>query len=610
MHRKFIISSCLLMALAAAASAQNTVQTTTERRQVTTQNGTPATSTTTTTTTTQAPATTTTSQTPTTTQIQPLGSTAISQVRVVSHTIQAVDYRQGNGSTKVDFRGTSLMPNASGEAKVKSQSGQNTIDAHFEHLAAARNYGPEFLTYVLWAITPQGRPTNLGEVLPNNDGKAALTVTSNLQAFGLIVTAEPYFSVARPSDMVVLENVVRSDTKGAAVPIDAKFEALNRADYTVALPAAMLPATTADRKTPLELLQARNAVAIARASGADQYAPEAFTRAQDYLNQAEADWQKHQNSKALDTAARTATQSAEDARLLAIERRQQAQLTTPQTVTRQQVVREQVTTPQDQQAQTQAAIAQEQAKMARQDAEFQKTQSDMHKQQAEWAQQQAAQQRAVADLARQQAQTAEQRANAAEQDKEQMRQQLLAQLNQVLETRDTARGLVAEMHDVLFDTGRATLKPDAKVRLAKVAGIIEAYPDLQLQIEGYTDDTGSARTNQVLSERRAATVRDFLISQGVPVNNVVAQGFGEQNPVASNATPSGRQMNRRVDLVVNGEAIGNELGMNAAPTTGGMGGAVSGQTGTSSATVEGSSGTMGSNASGSVNTPAQPEDSR
>ena len=480
-------------------------------------------------------------------RIPPLAPNSISQLKVVSRTITAINYPNRGGSTRIDFRGTDLMPQATGDAKVESKSGRTSIESHFEHLRPARDYGPEFLTYVLWAITPQGRPANLGEVIPNHDGKSSLNTATDFQSFGMIVTAEPYFAVTRPSDMLILKNVARSDTKGTEVPIEAKFETLDRSDYVISLPASHLPATMADKTVPLELLEARNAVAIAQSAGADQYAPSAYQNAVSALTRAEARWHQKQGTKAVATASRAATQSAEDARLLAIQERQRVQASDER---------------------RQATQAQQDAQMARQEAGYQQAQAESQRQQAERERATAEQARLQALQQQQQAMTAEQHAARAEQDKELTRQRLLTQLNQVLQTRDTARGLIVDMNDVLFDTGKATLKPDAKVRLAKVAGIIEAYPDLHLQIEGYTDSTGSPELNRTLSERRAATVRDFLIAQGVPVNNVVAQGFGAENPIASNTTAQGRQMNRRVDLVVRGQTIGNEIGEETSPASG------------------------------------------
>ena len=450
--------------------------------------------------------------------------------------------------------------------------GRTEIDSHFYHLRSARDLGPEFLTYVLWAITPQGRAMNLGEMRPDKDRKASLKATTQLQNFGLLVTAEPFFAVTRPSNMVVLQNVPRADTRGREVSIDAKFEAFQRGDYTVRIPPSELLSITASRKTPVELLEARNAVVIARASGAERYASDAYARAEGDLARAEAQYDEHHHESAISTA-RAATQAAEDARLLSIQRREQERDSLRQQEQEHRVARAREEASQAQQEAERAKFEREQAEVQKQRAEIAASQAE---QTAQLASQEAARERSAAEEARQQAlqqqqnlvaqaqeaeqqaQSAQQRAEQADQARENMRQQLLAELNQIMQTRDTARGLIVDMNDVLFDTGRATLRPDAKIRLARVAGIIEAYPDLRLNIEGYTDNTGSPQYNHMLSEERAATVRDFLIGQGVLANNVFAQGFGEANPIASNGTPEGRQMNRRVDLVVSGPEIAQE----------------------------------------------------
>ena len=503
-------------------------------------------------------------------QVTPMANTPVYRVSVVARTVDAVNYQHRSGSTKIDFRGTTLMPDGTGQAKVESRSGRLDISVELKRLRNANYFGPEYLTYVLWAITPEGRPVNLGEVTPNDRNEAKISVTTSLQAFGMIVTAEPYFAVTRPSNVTVLENEVRRDTKGAQMPITAKYEATEKGEYTVDLAGNQLPSTQLSReeakKVPLTLQQARNAVAIARATGAEHYAPQSFTRAEESLNRAEDYLRRKQSSSAIGTAARGAAQSAEDARVLTIrrkadervaqERQQQEQRAT---LAQQQAELAQNSAVEARVQQQQAEQAAAQAQRDRAAAEQAKAEALQAKQEAEVARQQAlAQQQQLAaqtQAAQAQAQTAEQRAQAAEQEKEQMRQRLLTQLNQVLQTRDTARGLIVNMSDVLFDLNQATLKPDAKIRLAKVAGIIEAYPDLRLQIEGYTDSTGTVQYNQELSERRAAAVRDFLVSQGVNLNSVTAQGFGPSNPVASNSTASGRQANRRVDLVVNGASI-------------------------------------------------------
>ena len=379
----------------------------------------------------------------------------------------------------------------------------------------------------------------------------------------MIVTAEPYFAVTRPSNLTVFENEIRKDTKGWQESVSARYDATEKGEYTVDLASNQLPASNLSleqrKKIPLTLLEARNAVAIAQATGAEQYAPEALARAQSFLDRGEDYLREKQSTSAIGTVARGAAQAAEDARILTIRRKEDARVAAEQKAAEERTQHAQQQAmiekgrAQDAREQTmQAQQAAQEAQQERQAAEQAKAEAVQAQQQAEAARQAAlAQQQALAS----QAQSAEQRAQAAEQEKEAMRQRLLTQLNQVLQTRDSARGLIVNMSDVLFDVDQSTLKPGAKVRLAKVAGIIQAYPDLKLQIEGYTDSTGSVEHNQELSERRAAAVRDFLIAQGVSMNNVYAQGFGPENPVASNSTPQGRQMNRRVDLVVNGESI-------------------------------------------------------
>ena len=485
--------------------------------------------------------------------VTPMDRTPVYRVNVVSRTVEAISYRHRNGATKIDFQGTSLMQDGSGEAKVDSKAGRLEIKAEFKNVRNANYYGPEYLTYVLWAVTPEGRPVNLGEIIPNDKHEVHIHVTANLQAFGMIVTAEPYFAVTRPSNMTVLENVIRRDTKGSEQPVSARYDATEKGEYTVDLASNRLPATEMSpeerRSIPLTLLEARNAVAIAQATGADQYAPEVLARAQEMLNRGDEEYRKNRSDSMIGTVARGATEAAEDARVLTIRRKADAQVAANQQAAeaatqqaQQQALVEQQRA-QEAQAQTlQAQQATQQAQQERQAAEQAKAEALQAQQQAEAARQAALEQQqtlaAQAQTAQAEAQTAEQRAQAAEQEKEQMRQRLLAQLNQVLQTRDSARGLIVNMSDVLFDPNQSTLKPGAKVRLAKVAGIVQAYPDLKLQIEGYTDSTGSAEHNQELSERRAAAVRDFLIAQGVGLNNVSAQGFGPRT--RSPATPPRR----------------------------------------------------------------------
>jgi outer membrane protein OmpA-like peptidoglycan-associated protein len=501
------------------------------------------------------------------TRVEPMDHTPVYRVKVVSRSAEAVNYRHHGGKTSLDFRGTNLMPDARGRATVESRTGRIEINTELEHLQSPRNFGPEYLTYVLWAITPEGRASNLGEVPVFDDGKSSVKVTTDLQAFGLIVTAEPYFAVTRPSNLVVLENVVRKDTKGWEEPIDTKFDAIERGQYTVDVKVADLPATSADHSAPVDLLEARNAVAIARAEGAERYAADSFSKAQDFLQRAEDYSNRKQSDKAIATVARGAVQSAEDARVLSIRKRQEERQEAERRATEQRAIEAQNQAEEAQQSAEQAkAQADDEARLRaeaerdRRAAEQAKTEAEQARQQAEaaradaLAQQQAAQSQAL--QAQQTAQQAEQARQQTEQQAQETRERLLQQLNQVLQTRETARGLIVDMPDVLFDTGQHTLKVGARERLSKVAGILLAYPDLHVNVEGHTDNVGGVEFNQRLSEERANAVRAFLVEQGVRLENIESHGVGMSEPVASNTTREGRQMNRRVDLVVSGQSIG------------------------------------------------------
>jgi len=500
----------------------------------------------------------------------------IYRVNVTERSTQAVDYRHKGGTTKLGFMGTTLEPRADGDAEVKSHTGRIEIEAHFKNLEDPQKLGAQYLTYVLWAITPEGRPVNLGEVVlkHKHDHDAEIHVSSNLQAFGLIVTAEPYYAVTRPSDEVVLENEIAPDQKANVMPITAKYEALGRDEYTVDLNPADLPAMSAMGERPRNVLEAENAVAIAKATGAAQYAEGTLQRAEDELNEAENAYRRHENDTAVGTPARSAAQMAEDARVITIRKKHEERLAEERRLARERTdearARADAEAQRAEQARLEAdkeAQARAQAEADRAAAEQAKAQADQARQQAEAAAQQASLERQQAEAAREQAlaqqqqlaaqaQQAEQGRLAAERQVQETRERLTEQLNQVLQTRQTARGLIVNMNDVLFDTGKASLKPGARVRLAKVAGIIEAYPDLKLEIDGYTDSTGSADFNRELSQERADSVRSFLVSQGVPDQNVITRGFGDDDPIASNTTASGRQLNRRVELVVSGNAIG------------------------------------------------------
>jgi outer membrane protein OmpA-like peptidoglycan-associated protein len=512
----------------------------------------------------------------------------IYRVNVVARTTKAINYRHRSGSTKVDFQGTALMPRAAGDAKVESHQGYLEVDAHFKNMQPASLYGPEYLTYVLWAVTPEGRPKNLGEVVLNGSTNSKLDVTTELQAFGLIVTAEPYYAVTMPSDVVVMENIIRTDTTGKIEEIDAKYELLPRGQYTLNVaPADLRKKAVADPKRPLEVLEARNAVQIAQWAGADRYAGETYRKAVQLLDDAENyQARKHPEKKPAAMIAREAVQTAEDARLITLKRMDEERLAKErqdaadrELAARTQADAESLRRQQAEQAQLQAQQAQLQAQQAaaqaardRAEAEAARAaaQAETERLRAQAAQERANLEsaRAAAEAQQQAAQSEAERARLAadeanrlraqsEQEKTALREQLRQQLNLILETRSTARGLIVNMSDVLFDTAKYTLRPGAREKLAKIAGILLAHPSLKLEVEGHTDSVGGEEYNQRLSEQRASAVRDYLVQSGISMNNVTAMGFGKTRPVVSNDTASGRQQNRRVELVVSGDEIGN-----------------------------------------------------
>jgi len=511
-------------------------------------------------------------------QIQREGDNPIYKlvVNVVQRTTKAINYRHHNGATKVDFRGTALLPDARGEAKVESKSGYIEIEVEFDDLQPATRFGPEYLTYVMWAITPEGRATNLGEIILIGT-KSKLNVTTELQAFGLIVTAEPYFAVSQPSDVVTMENFIRRDTVGKIEEVNARFELLERGQYTVNAPPAELKPILLDQKTPLDLYEARNAVRIARWGGADKHATESFQKAEKLLQQAEAYKTRKAGTKPIAMTAREAAQTAEDARLIAVKRqndlriaaerqaaadreaeakaqanRARAQAEEDARRRAQAEAEQRLETERRGRAEAERATAQAQAEVARERALRDQVAAEQARLSAERAEARAQSEQAAADQARQ-------AAAKAELEKKELRAQLIQQLNLILDTRETARGLVINISDVLFDTGQYTLKPLAREKLARVSGIVLAHPGLRLEAEGHTDSVGSDGFNQQLSEKRAMSVRDFLVQQGIAITALGARGLGKTMPVASNDSAAGRQLNRRVELIVAGDVIGIPL---------------------------------------------------
>ncbi len=576
--------------------------------------------------------------------VEPMSNRPTFRVTVTSRSVQAVNYKHRSGSSKLDFAGSALMPSANGVAKINSKRGAIEIEAEFGNLEKPTTFGNEYLTYVLWAISPEGRAVNLGEVLLGDDHRSKVNVTTDLQAFALIVTAEPYYAVRQPTNVVVLENVVREDTKGTTEAVNAKYELMERGGY---IPTGYkFDPLVLNAKLPLEFYEARNALRIAQSEGAEQYAPDSYQHAVKLMDDADAHaTRKHIEKKPLIATSREAVQTAEDARAIAVKKMDDVRLADERqgSADRQARLQGQADEALLQKrraesatdraeadrsraesaaanAQADKAWAESNAANARKDAAdaqaaTARAQSDMAANQAssataltaaqadaaanqassatalsaaqaeadrsrlaaqqananaqqadsDKAANQASSARALsaaqadADQSRLAAQQANANAQRADTDKAAMREKLSAQLNSILQTRDSARGLIVSMSDVLFDTGKYSLKSGAREKLAKVAGILLSYPGLNIEVGGYTDNVGADAMNQTLSENRAGSVRDYLVQQGVSTSAVSARGFGNTLPVVSNDSSAGRQQNRRVELLVSGEAIGSPV---------------------------------------------------
>jgi outer membrane protein OmpA-like peptidoglycan-associated protein len=573
--------------------------------------------------------------------------TSIYQMILVDRTVKAVKYAHRSGSTKIDFEGTDLMSGAKGEAKVDSHRGAMEVKVEFWNMQKPTTFGPEYLTYVMWAISPEGRPVNLGEVLIGGNDRSKLDVTTDLQAFALIVTAEPYYAVRRPSNVVVMENAIRPDTVGTTEVMDAKYELIDRGGY---IPTGYkFDPVLLNTKLPLEFFEARNALRIAQSAGAERYASSSYANAVGQMKQADDMAIRHGvDKKRLSSTSRLVVQTAEDAREIAVKRIDedraearrtadanriasanaetrsaealtagalrareraegrtldaqdsarnaeagQARAEQDSAAARQQQLNAQADSDRNRAAASDANLATADAQQRQRDAENESAKSRLRAYDANQATSDAQQHQkdaendsarsrlaasdanqATSDAQRHQRDAEAESANSrlaaansdqllqqAVRDREELRARLLVQFNAILETRDTARGLVVNMSDVLFDSAKFTLRPAAREKLAKISGIVLAYPTLSLAIEGNTDSIGGDAYNQTLSENRAGSVRDYLATEGIPGASMTSRGFGKTQPVASNDTAGGRQQNRRVELVVSGDVIGNTVG--------------------------------------------------
>jgi outer membrane protein OmpA-like peptidoglycan-associated protein len=456
-------------------------------------------------------------------------------VNVTSGTVAACDYPIGSGSTKVSMVGKAVASKASGEVKVDARVDGTTIELKVTGMPQPTTLGAEFLTYVLWAVTPDGATTNLGEIPINQNGDGQMGLKAQSQAFALIVTAEPYYAVHLPSELVVMQDEPPANMKGEIYP-DNTYKLMKRSNYSKS--GNTLALTPDLKKGPLDMYEARNAVEIAGSRGAQKYAPAAFSKAKSSLQMAEDLLSQNSGRNQVISAARLAIQFAEDARALSA----------------QQEEAERTQKKMEGAAAAAAATAKAQANLqaaaeAQRQAEL--TAAKEAQMNAEAAAEQSVLQ-AKEEAAKEEADRSQQAIAA-------LRTQLLQQLNHVLQTTDTPRGLIVNMADVLFGGGKYGLSIDAQLKLAKLSGLIQAHPGLILAVEGYTDSAGAHGFNMRLSQQRADAVREFLIVQGLSGESITSTGFGEGDPIADNNTPAGRSQNRRVEIIVSGAAIGEQM---------------------------------------------------
>lgn len=466
---------------------------------------------------------------------------------VIQGTVAAIGYPVGAAGTKINMMGTSAASQSSGEAKVTARAAGTEVELKVAGLPHPTTLGAQFLTYVLWTVTPDGTTTNLGEVLVNKDGSGKIDASAQSQTFAMIVTAEPYYAVRMPSDVIVLENDPRTTTKVQIYPQNS-YKLMKNSEYALGgNPLALEPDL---KKLPLDVYEARNAVEIAKLRGAEHYAPKIFAQAQACLQTSERAVSQTSNKNQLLSVARQTIQFAEDSRALSAQRQELERIELEK-----EVAAAAAAAKAKAEAEAQAAL-----EAKRQEELTAAREAQMAAEAAAKAAEQKAQAAAEQAVLEAKAQAATDEAARAQTATAELRATLLQQLNDVLKTTDTPKGLVVHMADVLFNVGKYSLSNDAQLKLAKLSGIIQAHPGLNLAIEGYTDTTGTNAINMTLSQQRADATRGFLVAQGLASGTITAQGLGPADPIADNSSVDGRKQNRRVEIIVSGQIIGVNIG--------------------------------------------------
>jgi outer membrane protein OmpA-like peptidoglycan-associated protein len=490
--------------------------------------------------------------------------------------VVAVRYNE-NKQTTVTMSGTAIAPRVMGKADVEFKQGRTNVRLEMESFDNPQSFGGFYTTYVLWAVAPEGQAENLMELPIQKNFK--IESTTKFQTFGLIITAEPHARVELPSAVIVAENTLRRGTEGMITTSKIEYSGDPGTFYTIFAPDS--PSTKADYNTPLLMLGARRAVEIAQRADARKFAEPELRDAELKLATLEQAWPRSRrasdlrnNAKKNSGLAHDVMRIAEQARKLSVERSAQARLDAERRAAGDNLALSQSDA---ERARVEAERARNEANRATTDAGFARAEAESARLETErartaeraqiaradseaaaarervaQAQSETEKAKANEELARAEADRARLQTAEAQRERDAAQQSLFVSLSAILETRREARGLIVNLSDVLFDTGQATLKPGAREKLSKLAGILLAYPGAyQIEIEGHTDAVGSDESNLNLSRGRAEAVRNYIVQNGIKSERVLAaRGFGESKPVADNETAAGRQVNRRVEIII------------------------------------------------------------
>ncbi len=470
--------------------------------------------------------------------------------------ILAMTYPE-NETISVKFQGTARLPRASGEAKVERKKGMTEVEIELDEMKPATLFGGDYNTYVLWVVSPEGHVDNLGEfVLEGNRSK--LDSSTPLETFGMFITAEPHFLVTLPSRFVVMENTRPTRTRPIRIG-RIKYEGFEGEYLFDRESLESLPESKGETRPELE--SARTAVALAERAGAEKYAGDELKLAREALHRTERASEMGVDGKDLMILAHESIRRSVEAQELAQKRSFDAALAAERHTHEAELAKLETslnrTHDDAEHARLLADKKDMEAQMERKAREEAQARADEAFDRAQRAEEEARKATAATIAAEkerlaaeQEKSQAEQEAFEAQQQREQARAELRTALESIADVRESARGLIVSLPDILFDTDKATLKPQGRETLAKIAGALLVTHGYELRIEGHTDSVGPEAYNLDLSRRRAENVRDYLVSQGVDDEGLLAVGLGESRPVASNDSAVGRQENRRVEIVI------------------------------------------------------------